>query len=39
MPMPMTLPASSWTGRSVVSSTSTTRLAFSSPTPMVIRTP
>ena len=35
-PMPITLPASSWIGRTVASRTSTTRLAFSSMTPMSV---
>ena len=35
-PIPMTFPASSWIGRTVASSTSTTRLAFSSITPMSV---
>jgi hypothetical protein len=33
-PMPMTLPASSCTGRTAASSTSTTLVAFSSTTPI-----
>ena len=36
-PMPSTLPPSSWIGRTVASSTSTTRLAFSCMTPMRIQ--
>ncbi len=38
-PMPSTLPISSWTGRTVDSSTSTTRLDFSSPMPIAICDP
>jgi hypothetical protein len=35
----MTFPASSWTGRTVASSTSTTRVAFSSTTPLATPMP
>jgi hypothetical protein len=38
-PIPMTFPVTSWIGFSVVSSTSATRLDFSSRTPIVILTP
>ena len=38
-PSPITLPASSWRGRIVASSTSTTREAFSSTTPLATRNP
>jgi hypothetical protein len=38
-PMPSTLPARRWCGRMVESSTSTTRVVFSSTTPVVTATP
>jgi hypothetical protein len=37
--MPITFPVSSWAGRTLASSTSTTRLDFSSTSPLVIRWP